>query len=51
MLQHSQQLLWTSEQPLDAEAWQYVQDVLAAERIQPLLMHGRRVLQPLTGEQ
>uniref|UniRef100_A0A383VUL4 Uncharacterized protein n=1 Tax=Tetradesmus obliquus TaxID=3088 RepID=A0A383VUL4_TETOB len=47
MRQQPGQLLWASEQPLEAEAWQYLQDVFAAPRIRPLLMRGQRVLKPL----
>jgi hypothetical protein len=42
-------LAWVSDTPLDAAGWQYMQDAFAAERIQPLLRHGRRVLRPLPG--
>lgn len=47
MRQQPGQLLWASEQPLEAEAWQYLQDVFAAPRIRPLLTRGQRVLKPL----
>lgn len=50
MRQQPGQLLWASEQPLEAEAWQYLQDVFAAPRIRPLLMRGQRVLKPLPGQ-
>lgn len=44
------ELAWQSELVLEDQEWQYIQDVFAAERIRPLLRHGRRVLAPLPGE-
>jgi hypothetical protein len=40
-------LLWAAQQPLHWDAWAYIVVAIGADRLQPLLQHGHRVLEPL----